>query len=283
MKTILVLTDFSDNARNAANIALDVAIKLDANLLLLNSYLTPTPIIPAYEAGIWPEENINTLQKEFKDDLASEKIRLLSILNNKSNQLSVKSILTEGDLAQNIKQVVKNKDIDLIVMGGRNKPDLDFLFGSDINAVIQKADCPVLIIPNNINSLKLNKITFSTDLGTADLKSIEKLAQLLKTLNAHINVVHVSKPVLIADFKKEDHTPAFMAGLDLLNLKNVSYHNLRGENIIAELEQFNDDTDAGLMAMVYKKHSLLWNIFFNSHCKTMIDSQKLPLLIFPEV
>ncbi len=41
MKNILVLTDFSDTAKAAAKYALKLAIKINANLVLYNTYTVP--------------------------------------------------------------------------------------------------------------------------------------------------------------------------------------------------------------------------------------------------
>ena len=42
--TILVPTDFSDNARNAAVYAAQLAKKLDARLVLLHAYMLAAPV-----------------------------------------------------------------------------------------------------------------------------------------------------------------------------------------------------------------------------------------------
>lgn len=282
MKTILLLTDFSENAKNAADIALDIAIKLDANILLLNSHLAPLPTLMTNDARILPEEDLAGLIKDFKADLAQEKMRLSSTLNTVTYKHSVKIMLTQGDIGNNVRSVVRRRNIDLVIMGGRGKPSNDFLFGYDTKEVIKKAGCPVLIIPPNIKAIRFELITFPTDLSLTDLKIVERLCKFFKTLKLHIVVTHVSKPVIIADFSEDDNVANFMSRLASLNQGNISFRNLRGDNIIAEIEKSNALLHADIMAIVYRKHSFLWNIFFQSRCKAIIDAQNLPLLIFPE-
>ncbi|MCQ6959194.1 universal stress protein [Mucilaginibacter aquariorum] len=283
MKTILILTDFSDNAGNAANIALDFACKLNANLLLLNAYPAPLPVLSTAEAGNWPDEENAALRRDFKADLAGEKVRLASLLANKTSTLTIRTIMAEGPVGNNIGSVVKNRKVDLVIMGGRDKSVNDFLFGSDTKDVMKKAGCPVLIVPKDIKGINFEVFTFLTDLSLGDLKTIVKFRSLFNALTLHITVAHVSKPVFIADFREDNIVANFMSRLAALQLQNVSYRNLRGDNIVAEIDKLNELVKANIMAMVYRKHSCLWNIFFRSRCKVIIDAQKLPLLIFPDI
>ena len=47
VKSLLVLTDFSQSAKNAANYALNLALRIKANLVLFNAYSIPdVDIIP---------------------------------------------------------------------------------------------------------------------------------------------------------------------------------------------------------------------------------------------
>lgn len=51
MKKIIVLTDFSATARNAANTALNIAILLNCDVLLINSFFLPFAIFTAEAEG----------------------------------------------------------------------------------------------------------------------------------------------------------------------------------------------------------------------------------------
>lgn len=194
----------------------------------------------------------------------------------------LKTILKGGDIAPHVRKIVESKHIDLVIMAGRNKPQNDFLFGSDTKDVLKKAACPILIIPYDTKALKLNTIVFATDLAASDLKAIHKTVGLFENVKLHIDVTHVSKPVIIADFREDQAVAEFMASLARLDLNRVSYRNLRGDNFIHELDKFCELADADIMAMTYKKHAFIWNLFFQSRCKEVVDKQRRPLLIIPE-
>jgi len=63
MKNILVLTDFSENAKAAESYALQLAIKFHANLLLYNAY-PEQPNMPISGNVVWPHDE--PLSMEFQ-------------------------------------------------------------------------------------------------------------------------------------------------------------------------------------------------------------------------
>ncbi|NNU33390.1 universal stress protein [Mucilaginibacter sp. S1162] len=74
MKKILVLTDFSDNARRAAEAAVTLAGKLHANIILFNTYVSE-PVMSEYGGAprpvdqlMWADEGKEKL-KFLKEDL----------------------------------------------------------------------------------------------------------------------------------------------------------------------------------------------------------------------
>jgi nucleotide-binding universal stress UspA family protein len=54
MKTILILTDFSENSAHAAKAAVNLAEKMHANMLLFHNYQV-LPVTANYGAGPWAD------------------------------------------------------------------------------------------------------------------------------------------------------------------------------------------------------------------------------------
>jgi len=68
MKTLLILTDLSENAEHAAKTAMVLSERLRANVFLYNSCLT-MPITPYYAHGVLPAENDLWWHEESKKSL----------------------------------------------------------------------------------------------------------------------------------------------------------------------------------------------------------------------
>ena len=138
MKRILIPTDFSEDALNAADFALRMYQYKKYEIILLHVFQIPAltdRVIPKHDA--LKSEAVFNLHKEAK------RIRAVSprnIVSEYSARL--------GNLVSVVDRQVKEGNIDLVIMGTDGALGLkDVLFGSNTSDVIEKIDCPILVIP----------------------------------------------------------------------------------------------------------------------------------------
>jgi len=281
MKTVLVLTDFSSNAKKAAQTAVFLAGKLELNVLLLNIYFS-IPVIPAGINDAW-SKSYEVFKKESETDLQNEVVRLTELFNNDMPGSAVPDLqyLSEfGDLGDHTYKLIDERNIELVVMGGRNKQQSNILFGDDINNVLKKSKRPVLIVNEDFDLQNVNNIVLTTDVAASDFKVVECLNRLSDKFQFKVHVAHVS---LNSNGSKEiEKTKLFTAKINQLATENVLFHNLTGKNIIEELVAFNAQLPADLLVIVQKRRSFLWNIFHESVSKEFIAESKLTILVIPE-
>ena len=137
MQTILVPTDFSDNAENAVLYAAQLAKKLNASILLLHAYMLPAPVSEVPYMMVNAEE----MQKE-NERLAKETVQKLQ----SSYGIQASSVVRLGFPSEEIDAVIEDRPIDLIVMGMKGKGALEKMMGSTTTATIKKVKKPVLVI-----------------------------------------------------------------------------------------------------------------------------------------
>lgn len=145
-KTILVLTDFTKSALNAADYALFLAVQLKTNILLFHSYY-----ISGSELESLQITNYALLAQNSKSNLKKEMNRLNSSIKTSTGNFEPEiDYLSEGGgIAGNVCRIIDEKqNILMLVMSGfKARSKDDFLFGTEINAVVSKARCPVVIVP----------------------------------------------------------------------------------------------------------------------------------------
>ena len=286
MKTILVLTDFSKSAENAADIAVRLAGKLHADVLLFNVYML-IPIIPSTEAVEWAlintygnshEESNKALNKE------AERLRkLIKHMDVEPGKPEINIVNEAGAVAECVHHLQKKREIEMRVMGSSKKPYNNFFLGSDTKEVLNKTTCPVLIIPEKQSALDIKNVVFATDNSDEDLRAITYLNTLSAQLKFRIHVSHVSDPLHepVSVIKGNDEA-VMIRNINKIHSKDISYTILTGDNMVKELETFIHAINADVLAMVRKKHSFFWRLFHQSHTKQFIEHPKMPLLIFPE-
>ncbi|MEJ7559308.1 MAG: universal stress protein [Pedobacter sp.] len=147
VKSLLVLTDFSQSAKNAADYAFNLAAKIKADIVLFNAYS-----IPDVGYDTWPMKNEGDLSTVSVSKLQEETIRLQG-LNTSSPGMAIPQcgfLSSEGGIAESVNEIIEDrKDILMVIMGGgKCKGREDMQFGMEITKILVNVKCPTLIIPN---------------------------------------------------------------------------------------------------------------------------------------
>lgn len=272
----MVLTDFSGSAMIAADAAVGLAEKLEANLLLLHTHL------PAAQA-----DATQTLAKNAITSLSNEAVRLkhrVNAHNHHGFRPAVNIMQATGTLSAKVEMLLKEIQVIMIVMGSRSKSNEDSFYGSDIYAVINKATCPVLVIPEIKGVFRIHDLVFLTDMPTTDIRAFEYLDRLAKLLAFNILISPITEQVMVMDLLEADEPGCFTCNLSRLNNSNNSacLANLQGANFSEELETVNRPVNVDVIAMVHKKHYLYWRLFNEVHSKVLEQHNSASFLILPE-
>lgn len=283
MKNILVLTDFSESARAAEKFALQVAIKLRVDLILYNAYPEPT----SYAVNgnlVWPH-----------DPLVSSEFSSISNLQNRVQELSanldansvsiyhpaISHLGTSGNLAKELEKIISVNTVWLVVMGTKGEGFTNNLFGSNVFNVLEHVHCPVLIVPENAHFESLKNITYASDLKSNEASINIWLDEFAKGLNAILSIVHVSP-----DENDLEEVAAKNASGKMLYRHSASRHPIQtfqGKNIGRSLQQVIEETNVGLLAMLYRKYAFLERLFHVSSTHRMIKDTQIPVLIFTDI
>lgn len=142
IKNILVPYDGSNCSKHAFKLALDVAEKYDAKLILITC-------IEKLNGSWFGHEHLPFYQKEvtkYKEKIKKEITKLEFESKNRKIPLTTKFFVTDSIVKQ-ILSFSKSRRIHLIVMGSHGKTGLDkLILGSVANGIVQKSKIPVLIV-----------------------------------------------------------------------------------------------------------------------------------------
>ncbi|OPX59587.1 MAG: Universal stress protein [Methanobacterium sp. PtaB.Bin024] len=143
---ILLPTDGSKFAEKAAQHAIWIASKSNAEIIVLNVIETSSLV------GLPAEDLIVKIKEMLKEEgrRSLEKISEMVTESEKESKIEdIKITLKseEGSPADSILKTIEKENIDLVVMGTSGKHGLDrFLLGSVTEKVVRSAKCPVLSV-----------------------------------------------------------------------------------------------------------------------------------------
>lgn len=269
MKTILFPTDFSKNADNALKYALELAKRTSSGLILFNAYQMPhnRADIMVSIMDILKQDS----EKGLKETL--DKIKA----NPGYASVDCKTESHMGDVVSVADALVKEKNIELVVMGTRGASGLlETIIGSNTASMIQHVGCPVLAIPENCKYKIPAKICFAYDLkeikNPADMQFLIQLASLF---NAEIQVLNVRPDPQDQDMEQAS------AEVTLFHYLEGVKHDFflsAAEDVIQGIQDFIKDHNIDMLVMVAHKYSFFEKIFHRSITRKLAFYTEIPLL-----
>ena len=278
-KKILFPTDFSEPAANAFRYALLLADKMNANIEVLHV------VFPQGESLDFPVMVAQRTQHQIEAQRAQLnkfiENGMTQVLEQLKNPPSISSDMEVGAPTPEIVRIAKRDYADLIIIGskGENRSRIEKWMGSVAAAVVEKAHCPVLVIPETTTFDNLLEIAYASDLLQADPYEVWKSLQLLEVFNPLIHLVHFN-------FNKEGNLYAYQELKDMeAFLENqtpeteVKIHNIPGKNLENDLNSFIKKEQVDLLVMYQPEHSLWERLFGKSVTKRMAIHTEVPLLV----
>lgn len=155
MHSILLSTDFSNGSRFAIDYAINM-FGTTHQYILFNAYEEPSAAATSMVSlrDILAEASEDSLKEAHAEILA------------KHPGIKIKTHSAYGDAANALTEYARNHKIDLILMGTKGASGITkFFMGSVAAAVIQKATCPVMLIPEKAPMTMPTRILFAADLS----------------------------------------------------------------------------------------------------------------------
>src|SRR5579872_6405999 len=144
MKTLLISTDFSKTATHAAMYGYNLAKQIKANVILSNAVIVPAEI-PQAGVVVWPMEEYNVLMEDSDRELKSLRKKLESKNSSEGFNPQVKIINETGRLTDIVNVIVKEHDVDMVIMGTHAEDGLSTLIlGNHIRQMVDSAVKPLL-------------------------------------------------------------------------------------------------------------------------------------------
>jgi len=271
MRLILVPTDFSPEARNAALHAAELAKTFNATLYLFHAYLLPSPVSEIPYVMVTVDE----LQKENELQLKKE----AESLRNQFG-ISVESLVRIGIPSDEVKILCEETVADLIVMGMKGMGGLDKIIGSTTINAVKKVKVPVLIVPHDVPYTKPTIITYASDLSdTIHSKSFDPLFTFLRTFQAKLQVVHIR---LQLNGSNPDENVSREAVRQIFKDTEYVFDIVHHSSVMQGIRLYLDAHPSEMLVMILRKHSFFERLFSRHHTTEMAYKTNSPLLILPE-
>jgi nucleotide-binding universal stress UspA family protein len=272
MKRILVPTDFSEQAENALKVAAQMAKKNGSQIYILNSLELPSNPSNSGSSGAMPESLffIKLAEKHFEELL--EKPYLEDLLIHEA-------IIGHGEIYNDVSEVVKEKDIDLIIMGSHGiNGFMEMFIGSNTEKVVRTSKIPVLVIKNEHLDFKTDNFVYATDFSEeckAPFKEAQKFAEMS---NSHLNLLYVNTP---SGFKTtQEINKRIKDFIKDFNKERINIHIYNDSSIEKGILNFANETNANLIGMGTHGRKGISHFFNGSVSEDLVNHANMPVMTF---
>ncbi|MFD1096293.1 universal stress protein [Salegentibacter chungangensis] len=279
MKNILIPTDFSDNAWNALNYAVELFREDKCTFYLLNAFeskyfttdslMVPEPGEPAYDnAKNQSQFGLEHLKKKLDSGNSNHKFETISSYNT---------------VLEAIRNSLQKLKIHLLVMGTEGKESIENrIYGSTaLNVMEHIYTCPLLVIPDStsLKDIEKKEIVFATNYKYPyTRKAVRYLAEIARKYSAAIRILYVQE--------HENLNPEQQKNKEKLQeyLKKVvhSFHTLTEIGTGEGIHSFIQSRGSHMLAISRKRHSFFYKFFSKSIIEEIGYKPQVPILILPD-
>lgn len=280
-KNILLPTDFSKSAWHAIAYALELYKNEPCNFFLLNVFSGSSNIIDSL-INMEPGSALYEEAKLKSEDGLAKVLDMIALRDRQNPKHNFITISSFNNTLEAIKNVVENKDIEIIIMGTRGQTESkSIVYGRNAISVMEKVrECPVLVIPE-IAKIELPKeIVFPTDYKKHFKKrELKYLIEIAKISEAAVKILHVQEENKL-DVKQK-------ANKELLEgcFEDISYsfHFLTNMHVPTAINCFVESRESDMVAFINKKHAFFGSILTQPLVKDIGYHSKVPVLVLHDL
>lgn len=190
MKKILVPTDFSPASVAAYKFAVDFALRVGAEVVVV--HVIDIPVIQETTFGLQP---YLYAQETFRDAFENSQrlYERLKKMHPASVPVTFKPI--HDDLVNGLSEFIRTNYIDMVIMSTRGASEIEeFFSGSQTRKFARHSPVPVLTIPHECSVSSIRDIVFPNNLDSDQDHLIQLVSEFQRKLNARMHLLFVNTP-----------------------------------------------------------------------------------------
>ncbi|MEL7148688.1 MAG: universal stress protein [Bacteroidota bacterium] len=266
MKNVMLLTDFSEDAKHAIYYGLKLFGDEDMKYTLIHGmflrYANTGALASAVDVRTELARNsFATLLAEIRQDFPDK-------------HFDIEIEIRCGEIESVVTHMEKTRPADLIIMGTRGAGGLaDVLMGTSTVAIMEQVSTPVLAVPASFDFQDPAKIVLAMDNGEGPPPSVlQPMVKIAERFDAQVLVIHVAKE---ENSQQINH--------DKVNavLSNVRSHcvTIHDEDVSNGLGRYVKSEKVQMLSMIKQKLNFFERVFHRSLSNKMVMQTDVPMLV----
>lgn len=278
-KRVLLPTDYSKNALNAIRYALNLYKDIRCDFYFLNAFHSSGYSLDSLMVAEPGERYYEAAKKE--SNIGMERLMEILRLHPENDKHSYHTVCTFNSLLLAVEEVIKAKDINIIVMGTKGiTASSNAILGTNTVGIMEKITlCPVIAIPASFSFSPPKEIVFPTDYKTVfRRKELNYMFEIAKMHGSSIRVLHIEKDAELNVGQENNKAllEEMMEGID------HSSHALKKVKVNKGIETFIQSRNSDIIAFLNRKHRFFSSILSNPLIKEIGYDSEIPILVLKD-
>lgn len=275
IKTILVTTDFTARSDQAVKVAVHMAKRHHARIILFYN-LSSFYIIDRTGMQMVGQETVNENFEQIENSLNLIKEHL----QKQYDFTNCTTAIGNNTLINSLNRIIKEESVDLVITGGSGKQGLkELILGSSSYQILTAATCSVLLVPEDSHQLNFKKILVPVRV-LDELHEKFDLSKLIAEKNkGTISLLGISPEQEFADIRK-----AYIGLRKELRRSHIEYDAsfIISNDKALEISKVSNDSEFDLIILNYQDEENWKSFFSENFLKRIINKTSVPLLFFKD-
>ena len=275
MRTVLIPTDFSNNALQALQYAQELYKCKRTCFFLLHAFADE--VYGEYKTT--PQEEIKKAEEKKRGEVEDKLDKLVQeVMDHPPNPLhTFETIASFDNLVDGINDFVNEMNIDMVIMGTKGETsDHKTTFGSYTIEVFKYVQCPVLAVPSDFEYRQPKHILFPTDyMLPYKRRELKLLGDLAGDLKSEIHCLYITDFEVLSP--RQEDNKQFLKGA--LNRAYLSFDTTSVKNKAEAILEYIQEKDVGMLVMVNSRHSFFEDMLYRSTVDLLSLKVKIPFLV----
>ena len=275
MRTVLIPTDFSENALQALTYAQEIFKCTRAIFYLLH----------AYDDNLYVDSEKSTPKdrKRKSQELYKRTMESLKVVVEQAEGLppnpkhSFETIASSDSLVDAVNDAVNRLNVDIVVMGTKGgTSDNKTIFGSYTIQVFKYVVCPVLAIPGKVEFKPPKRILFPTDyMVPYKRRELKLLGELAGQFKSEIHFLYLSDFDVLSN--RQVDNKLFLKGT--LDKAYLFFETAKTQHKVNAILECIAKKEMDMLTMVNSRHSFFEDMLYRSSVDELGMKVKIPFLV----
>jgi len=274
MKNIIVLIDNSVNSAHLAISAMNIALKIGANITLAHAAKKNSTDDDPQEMSI---EQLN--EKEALKAIAD---KLENKIEKSGVLVKVHCLMHNGSVIDLLSEHTGDGQVDLLIIGSHQSGEWEkVMFRTQMQDILENIGCPLLVIPKKFIINDIHQTIFAVDLSIGYKKALQYVVAFSAPFGSNVIVNHISNLGFPEKPSEEDLFNQVNLNLDP-NFPAAAFHSIRSANVKATLLETMENGKVDLLCLVHKNYNFLRGLFHRSVSNQLADNAVVPIMVLQE-